>query len=176
MFKKAILRITMIVAIGALVACQSVTAQISPKMSTKYTLEQIDQMYKDHRMAHPRDTYPVAEINQKFTTDFPSAKDIEWEKSNTFYEIEFEIGRDDYKAYYDMQGELVVYKCEISEGDLPAVVRNAALTKYPNFKFEDIDKVVKGKDTFYNLELEKGKLEVKMTLKYDGTIIDEYLD
>lgn len=169
-------RLTLIAIVSAFFACESINAQANPTMSTSYSLEQIDLMYREHKMDRPRDTHPTEELKQKFFTDFPKAKDVEWEKSGKLYEVEFEIGRFDYEAYYDLQGNLVMYECELSESQLPAVVRNAALAKHPRFKFEDVDKIVKGKDTFYKVELEKGKLEVKIMLKEDGTIIDEYLD
>lgn len=176
MIMRAFFRIILITLLSTFFACQSIGAQANPTVTTIYSLEQIDQMHRDHRMAHPRNAYPPQNISAKFAKDFSNVRDVDWEKSNIFYEVEFEISRMDYDAYYDMEGNLVMYKCEINESDLPAVVRNAALAKHPNFKFDDVDKVVKGSQTFYNVKLEKGKLEVKIVMQHDGTIISEYFD
>lgn len=176
MFMKLFFRISAIAVVSTLFACGSMVAQAEPTVSTIYTVEQIDQMYKDHKMARPQDTYPPQNISTKFAADFQNTRDIDWEKSNSLYEVEFEVGREDYTAYYDMDGNLVMYECESYENQLPAVVKNAALSKYPNFRFDDVDKIVKGKETSYKVELKKGKLDIKIRLKDDGTIINEYFD
>lgn len=176
MIMKLFSRLTLVAIVLVFFACESINAQANPIVSSAYSLKQIDLMHQEHRMDRPRDTHPTEEMRLKFLSDFPKAKDVKWEKSAKLYEVEFEIGRYDYDAYYDMQANLIMYKCELNESQLPAVVRNAALAKYPNYRFEDVDKVVKGKDTFYKVELEKGKMDVKITLKEDGTIVEEYID
>lgn len=148
-------------------------------ISTTYSAEQIDELYKKHKMYKPRDTNPSPELNDTFLKDFPNARDIDWEKSDVLYEVEFEIGRlpsRDYEAYYDMQGKLIMYKQEISTKDIPAVVKNGALTKYPKSDIEEATKIVKGKELFYKIELEKGDLDVKITLNVEGIIINEIID
>lgn len=148
-------------------------------VTTEYSVEQINKLYKNHKMYNPHDTQPSLELNNKFLKDFPNARDIDWEKSEVLYEVEFEIGRfpsRDYEAYYDMKGQLVMYKEEISIKDLPAIVKNGALGKYPNFSIEDACKIVKGKEVFYKVELEKGDFEVKIVLDTKGAIINEIMD
>lgn len=157
----------------------NVFAQLSPNVTTEYTVQQIDEMYQKHKMFNPQDTYPSQELQNKLLKDFPSAREIEWEKSDVLYEVEFEIGRfpsRDYKAYYDMTHKLIMYSEEISTKDVPAIVKNGALAKYPNFQFEEAEKVVKGKDTFYKVELEKGDYEVKLILDFNGVIVKEGIE
>lgn len=154
-------------------------AQVSPSVSAKYSVAQIDEMYRNHKMSGPQNTFPSQELNAKFMKDFPNARDIEWEKTEYLYEVEFEIGRiasKDFKVYYDTSGQLLMYEEEISTRDIPTVVKNGALAKYPNFRIEDACKIVKGKETFYEVELEKGDLEVKLTLNSMGSIISEIVD
>ena len=154
-------------------------AQPSPVVSTEYTVVQIDEMYKKHKMYRPRDTYPSRELQSRLLKDFPKARDMEWGKSDVLYEVEFEIGTlpsRDYKAYYDMSGKLIMYSEEISIKALPAVVKNGVLAEYPNFRFEDAEKIVKGKETFYRVELEKGDYEVKCVLTRNGAIVSEAVD
>lgn len=157
-------------------SCQTVSAQPQPAMTKKYTDKQIVDMIQAIRIAHSHDVTPTAVLQQKLAKDFPKAKDIDWETGANIYEVEFEIGRDDYKAYYDTQGELLMYKVEISEQKLPAIIKNAARSKYPDYHFEDIDKIVRGSETFYKMELERGNIEVKLTYKKDGTLVTEHFD
>lgn len=156
-----------------------VWAQTSPTISPEYTVTQIDEMYKKHKMYDPQDTYPPQSLQNRLLQDFPKARDVEWEKSDVLYEVEFEIGRfpsKDYKAYYDMKGNLIMYREEIPVKAIPAVIKNGALAKYPNFKFEDAKIIKKGKETFYRVELEKGDYEVKITLDANGIITNEQMD
>lgn len=159
-----------------LFSCQTVSAQPQPAMTKKYSDKQIVDMIQAIRIAHSRDITPTAALQQKLAKDFPNAKDIDWEAGANIYEVEFEIGRTDYKAYYDAKGELLMYKVEIGEQELPAIIKNAARAKYPDYHFEDIDKIVRGSETFYKMELERGKIEVKLTYKKDGTLVTEYFD
>ncbi len=157
----------------------NIFAQLSPSVTAEYTVQQIDEMYQKHKMFKPQDTYPSQELQKKQLKDFPGSREIEWKKSDILYEVEFEIGRfpsRDYKAYYDMADKLIMYSEEISTKDVPAIVKNGALAKYPNFRIEDAEKIVKGKDTFYKLELEKGDYEVKLALDFNGTILKEGIE
>lgn len=176
---KTLIKITTIALFSIIVACQPMTAQKNPKMSSELSLEQINKIYQEHRVTHTQNTIPPQNIMDKFVADFPEAKDIDWEKSAVLYEVEFEtgtFGHIDHKAYYDLQGNLIIYKTEIGENQLPGVVKNAALAKYPKFKIDDADKIIKGKDIFYNIELQKGDMDIKLSLKKDGTILNEYID
>lgn len=164
-------------ALIALVACQSAVAQLpTPTISAKYNNDEISKMVEAHKRTHSQDIRPNATLHAAFTKDFPNSRDIDWEIAANLYEVEFEIGRIDYKAYYDENGNLVMYSHEVKEMDLPAVVKNAAMDKYPNGKFEDYKKVVKGTKTFYIVELEKGETDIKATFDPKGTFIQEIFD
>lgn len=157
----------------------NIKAQVNPNIDGVYTVEQIDKMYQEHRTSHPRDIRPTQELNDRLLKDFPNARDIDWEKSDVFYRADFEIGRvnsKDYKAYYDMKGKLVMYKEEISTKAIPPAVKKAIDKKYPKYRIEDAEKIVKGKSIFYKVELEKGEMEIEMTLSSDGVILNEKTD
>lgn len=157
----------------------SIKAQVNPSINAEYTLEQIDEMYQKHRISHPRDIRPTKELSAQLQKDFPNARDIDWEKSDVFYRADFEIGRinsKDYKAYYDMAGKLVMYKEEISTRALPADVKNTLDKDYSGYRIEDAEKTVKGKQTFYKVELEKGDTEIELILSYNGKVIREEVD
>jgi hypothetical protein len=103
---------------------------------------------------------------------------VEWETANDVYEVEFEIRSRDVKALYDKDGNLLSLVEEIRESEMPAVVKNAAENKYPKYHFEDIDRIRRGTETFYKIEMEKSSSdgEVKLIIKSDGTIIEERFD
>ncbi len=69
---------------------------------------------------------------------------------------------------------LLMYIVDLGESKLPAIVKNAAMSKYPNYRFDDIKKVVRGTETFYRVEMEKRHAaDIKATYKPDGTFIKE---
>lgn len=160
-------------ALTCLISCQTATAQPIPAMSKKYSDGDIEKMINDYKATRQIDVRHTTNQQQQFAKDFPNARDIEWEVGANIYEVEFEIGRADYKAYYDESANLIMYIVEIKEVDLPAIVKNAAMAKYPNYKFDDIEKVVRGSETFYKIEMEKGKYDVKAIFKPEGAFVKE---
>jgi len=71
-----------------------------------------------------------------------------------------------------------MYEMEVKERDLPAVVLNAAVSKYHNYKVEDAKKIVKGSKVLYKLEMEndRNKKDIKALFSHDGKLINERLD
>ncbi len=143
-----------------------------PATSTHYTHDQVEQMLNTHHTSHHTDNaYPPASVQQKLLADFPKAKDIDWETSGSVYEADFELSNTDYKAYYDAQGNLLMYSIDISRSQVPEAVKTAVKTKYPNYRIDDADKIIQGTQTFYKLELEQGEMEIKAVFKTDGSFV-----
>jgi hypothetical protein len=160
---------------ASLLFVQTAAAQ-NPAISTQYSNEEIAQAIKTYKASHSRDVTPPANLQQKFLTDFPKAHSVEWEAANDIYEVEFDVKFRDFKAFYDSKGALMMIVEEIYRSELPAVVRNVAESKYPKYDFEDIDKIQRGTETFYKIEMERGEVEVKLVVKSDGAIIEERVD
>lgn len=161
--------------LAALFMCQPVSAQ-SPAISASYTNEQVDRMLQDFKVNYSHDVVPSQALLQKFMRDFPGARDVEWETAANIYEVEFEIRRDDYKAYYDEQGNLIMYIHDAYQSDLPAAVTNKIRAEYPNYRFSEVERIVKGTETLYKVEVERGDMEVKYVIKSDGTVINKMID
>lgn len=145
----------------------------TPTISKKYSNIEIEELISGYKRNHSRDVIPANNLKVQFRKDFPNAKDIDWEKAANIYKVDFEIGRIDYEAYYDNDANLLMYTIDIKEYNMPAVVKNAAVSKYPDYKFEDIEKVVRGTETFYRVEMEKGKTEIKANFDPRGIFIKE---
>lgn len=173
---KKIIKTTMIILFIGTLSCQVISAQPQPKLTNKYTNDQIEGFIQQYRTSHSKDIRPSDNFQQQLTKDFPNAKDIDWETAAEIYEVEFEIGRTDYKAFYDNNANLLMYILEIREADIPAIVKNTASSKYPNYKIEDSKKIVKSNGVFYTIEMEKNDMEIKATYNENGTFIKEILD
>lgn len=163
--------------IGVLVSCQSATAQPKPSISTQYTNDKIKEMITSFKMANSQDILtPPAPIATKFNIDFPQARDIEWEAAVGVYEVECEIGYKDYKCYYAADGDLLMYTFNIKELDIPAVVKNATIAKYPDYDFDEIKEIHRGTEVLFDIELKHHNIEVEMLIHENGTILNEKFD
>lgn len=146
----------------------------TPTVTQKYTNDQIRSMMMQGKQASSSDIMPSATLAQRFMSDFPQARDSEWELGGGVYEVEFEVAATDYKAYYDAEGELLGYKYDIRRRDIPANIRNVIDGRHPGYRYEDVSWVRTGSDTYYNVKLERGNEEVKMMVRTDGTIMTNF--
>ncbi|MDR2036611.1 MAG: PepSY-like domain-containing protein [Bacteroidales bacterium] len=152
--------------------------QLNAQTITKnYSNEEIGKMITDFQNAHSRNTTPSAEILQKFRTDFPNARDIEWEVGGDTYEVEFDVKYTDYKAYYDNKGNLLMYTYDLSPRQLPSIVKNAVMAKYHKYKIEDVNIIYQGTEVFYKVEIEHNEMpDMKLIVKEDGSLVKEWND
>ncbi len=159
-----------------LLLSQLITAQ-NPATSTKYTDAEVNNLIKKYQTSSSRDASPNAAVSQQFRKDFPASYDIDWEMGEQIYKVEFEIDRKDYNAYYDSLGNLLMYIFEIKLLELPAIVKNAAQSKYIDYKFDrDPEKIIKGKNIYYKIPMERKETEIKAIFKSDGSFVKEYYD
>ncbi len=120
-------------------------------------------------------TQLVANIQTVFFKQFPNATDIEWKVSNNVYEIDFEINKVDHEAWYDSEANLLMYKYDIANNELPSAVSSVISTDYPGYVIDDAEKVYKGNIVGYYVDLDKNKVEIRAFYKEDGTFISKNL-
>ena len=148
----------------------------TPAISTKYTDAEIAELIRRYKNSRSRDVRVDGALLQKFQRDFPNARSVEWETNGEIYEVEFDIRSREFEAYYDKDGNLLMYKQEIHARELPAVVKNAAEARLPGYRFDDIEKVRKGTQTTFVIEMERGDIEYKLVVSNDGQILSQRRD
>ncbi|RAJ06481.1 putative PepSY-like beta-lactamase-inhibitor [Chitinophaga skermanii] len=114
----------------------------------------------------PASQVPVG-VTKTFKTKFPTAGKVEWEMKGDLYEAEFKVNRVEHKAHFSKDGNLVIYKKDIRQIDLPQGVQNTLRNKYKDYKIDDVEKVVKGKNVYYQVELD-GKPDLKLVFTGNG--------
>jgi len=103
---------------------------------------------------------------------FGIANKIEWEKKGNLYEAEFKKDTIEYAVYIDPAGNLVMYKMDIKENELPTAASLTIRTEYIGYKIDDAEKIEKGGITYYQVELEgKGKKDLKLNFSGDGKLV-----
>jgi hypothetical protein len=97
---------------------------------------------------------PSVVINQ-FNTDFPKAKDVEWEQKSNGYKVDFERGwNKDFKVWYAADGKQLKSVEDLTKNELPKSILTAINKDYKNYHIDDAEKITEDKKVSYKVELE----------------------
>lgn len=112
-----------------------------------------------------------------FNTSYTNVTDVEWEKKGDHYKVEFEINKMDHDIWYDVQGNVIKSKIEISESELPSAVASAVKAKYADYKIDSVEVREEGGKKTYQVEIEKGwAKERKLIVDASGSILSDIED
>lgn len=109
-------------------------------------------------------------IRNTFSSEYPSAVDVEWKKRHDYVVAEFYLpGQGECEAWYTKAGEWVMTSYDIAYSDLPSAVRNAFESAYGSeTPVDDVERLVRNNnDTIYFIEA---------TVVVNGFLTDIYLD
>ena len=149
-------------------------SELTESTTTAYTDEQIDILIAEYFSGIIRNTAAPANLASIFRAQFPNARDVEWEVSNEKYCVEFEIGDVDHKILYDAKGNALLYVYDIRTSSLPKAVSDAALQKYPGYRIDDAERLLKGSVKAFLLEFEKnGVRDINAVFSETGTFLNE---
>ncbi|WP_298247890.1 PepSY-like domain-containing protein [uncultured Christiangramia sp.] len=113
-----------------------------------------------------------------FQSKFPDAQDIEWEKDQENFEVEFEIDQIEHTALINREGNLLKRKNEIEISDLPEVVLQNLQANYEVDKIDDIETLYLEQSIFYQIEIENTFSSKKIIFNQGGEIAQgiEYME
>jgi len=117
-------------------------------------------------------------VLNNFQAEYPKAKDIEWELSNSQYEVEFELGWNrDFKIWYDKAGHVMKRKEEVSRKELPAVVLSSLHSEFKSYRVDGAEKITTEKGIQYEVEMSALlKRDWKVFIHENGEILKKYLE
>ncbi|WP_455629107.1 PepSY-like domain-containing protein [Parabacteroides chinchillae] len=121
----------------------------------------------------------VSETTQTaFTTQYPSAKSVGWEKRNTYLVADFKQDNKDTEAWYDNNGVWYMTETDIPFDALPSAVKTSfQQSEYKNWKVDDVDMIErKDMETVYVIEVEEGNTETDLYYSPDGILIKAVAD
>ncbi|MEX1121200.1 MAG: PepSY-like domain-containing protein [Balneolales bacterium] len=113
-----------------------------------------------------------------FSEDFSNARDVEWERKETYYEVEFDTrwGRD-HEAWYDENGNMLYHKEEIPNRELPQLIVDIVNSEFEGYKVDDADKITEGEEVRYLIALDARRMhDIDLLIREDGEIISEVYD
>jgi hypothetical protein len=77
-------------------------------------------------------------VRNQFTSDFPNASNISFERTKDFNEVNFNQDGSQLKAYYDYNSQLIGSTVKVSFHDVPEVAQIKILDKYRDYKVADV--------------------------------------
>ena len=115
-------------------------------------------------------------VKNAFTKEYTQATDIEWERDMDNFKVEFDMGRMEHEIWYTPSGDVIKKEQDISEAELPQVIRDIIKSKYSGYRIDDVEMTWQDNATTYEVEVEKGKEEWKIVFDSEGKIIQERRD
>ncbi|PKV67446.1 hypothetical protein [Pontibacter ramchanderi] len=117
------------------------------------------------------------QVRQNLLKTFPMAYYIEWEKSGKDFEADFTVHAAEHSALFRQSGQLMQYKQAIPATALPEAVSSAIAAKHPGYMITEVDAVVKGDVTCYQVVLRSNTAELEAVFSADGqTLRQPYWD
>ena len=113
-----------------------------------------------------------AAVTEFISTKYPGARILEYDYDDGLLEVEIWHENREKKAYFNGRNEWVYTEWDIRRHELPkAVVDAIAASQWASFSIDDIEYVQTPSGEYYLVELERGKQEVELRVKADGTIL-----
>tara|TARA_R100000655_G_C2982086_1_gene191962 strand:- start:815 stop:1276 length:462 start_codon:yes stop_codon:yes gene_type:complete len=116
-------------------------------------------------------------VKNAFAKKFPTAKKVDWEKENeTEWEAEFKMNNVEYSANFLANGTWQETEHEVKTNDVPQNILSSLKSNFPGYEIEEAEISETSKGSFYEFEIEKGKIEMEVTLDSSGTIIKKQME
>lgn len=103
-------------------------------------------------------------VNQKvldaFTTEFTTAKEVEWSAGSNYYKATFNYNGKYVFAFYSENGEMLGLSRYLSPNDLPFALQYNLKKGYEGYWISDLVEVAKNNDTNYYITLENANKKI----------------
>jgi len=107
-------------------------------------------------------------LKSNFQKTYNNATDVEWEKDNLNYKVEFDVNDMEHEIWYNTQGEVLKSEMEITDKELPNAISKTIKTKYSDYKIDSIEVTERNGEKTYEVELEKNWWSNEMNVVFDA--------
>jgi hypothetical protein len=112
------------------------------------------------------------EVNPKvlnaFTTEFNTAREIQWTVGSSYYKAEFTYNESRVFAFYSLDGELLGLTRYISPLDLPISLQTSIKSNYSKYWISDLFECAKAESTSYYITLENADAKIVLRASNGG--------
>ncbi|WP_246067774.1 PepSY-like domain-containing protein [Changchengzhania lutea] len=125
-------------------------------------------------IACDKDASTPQKVKDAFTTRFPNATDVEWEKeSDTEWEAEFKLDGKEHTSNFMQNGTWVETEYEVAESEVPQVVMDPLNANFEGYNIEDMELSETATGTVYEFEIEKGEDEMEVVINSSGKVVKQ---
>lgn len=93
-------------------------------------------------------------VKNAFASEYPEAKEVDWEMKGEDYEVDFEVNNVDFALLIDGSGNIIMSKEEITKEDLPTAVTSGISKNFADLELDEVQKVEKDGKTYYQVEFD----------------------
>ncbi len=120
----------------------------------------------------PNTEIPSVVLNT-FESEFGNPVNTDWEAKGEDYEVEFEVDTIDHTALISNTGEVLKYKKDITEAELPEEIKTVLQREFSDKKFDDFEMVMIGNVKYYQFEIEGTLRDKDMIFTSTGEMASE---
>ncbi len=112
-----------------------------------------------------------------FKSQYPDAKDVEWEVEGEYTEAEFMQDGMEISILYDKEGNVIETETVIDVSQLPESVVIYIAENYPESEIEEAEKIESAKGNFFEVEIEnENDEEIELLFDADGNFVEEVIE
>jgi len=113
-------------------------------------------------------------VKHAFTRNFDVPSDVTWKKTNSGYEVDFNLADVAHAARYTADGELLMVKMALNEQDLPPIILQRITDDFRQFEITDIDQIKAVERLLIQVALKGQSEDRKVVFTPDGEIDDTF--
>ena len=114
---------------------------------------------------------PPQAVMQTFTKAYPNAEKARWIQAGEDFQVEFEQNAREGEIRYSKAGAVLMTEMEIATDALPEAIRLVLANDYPNIQVEEVDRITKGGEVMYEVELDTEESSLEIMFTEDGKVL-----
>ena len=109
-------------------------------------------------------------VKHAFTRNFDVPSEVTWQRTNSGYEVDFNLADVAHSARYTADGELLMVKMTLNEQNLPAVIGQRIADDFRQYQIDKIDQVKIADRLLIQVALKSNSQTRKVVFTSDGEI------
>jgi len=117
-----------------------------------------------------QDTPAPNAVKHAFTRNFDVPSEVTWKRTNSGYQVDFNLADVAHSARYTADGELLMVKMALNEQNLPAVIGQRIADDFRQYEIDQIDQVKIADRLLIQVVLKSSSQTRKVVFTSDGEI------
>src|SRR5690606_11514206 len=109
-------------------------------------------------------------VKHAFTRNFDVPSEVSWKRTNSGYQVDFNLADVPHSARYTSNEELLMVKMALNEQNLPAIIRQLIADDFRQYEIDQIDQVKIAERMLIQIALRSSSQTKKVVFTSDGEI------